>query len=134
MDDEQAVLQANEAFYDAFGSADFAAMVEVWAHDDDVACTHPGWNVLTGYHDVIESWRAILEGAAAPQILWRDARAFVHGDTAFVTCNEVVNGALLVATNIFIRKIKTWTIVHHHAGPCAMTESPVEPAPIDSIH
>ena len=134
MDEEQAVLQVNEAFYDAFGNADFAAMVEAWAHDDDVACIHPGWNVLTGYHDVIESWRAILEGGTAPQILCHEARVFVHGDTALVTCNEVVNGGLLVAMNLFIRKSGTWAMVHHHAGPCAMTESPAESAPTGSVH
>lgn len=128
MDEEQAVLQVNEAFYDAFGNADFAAMVQIWAHDDDIACTHPGWNVLTGYHDVIESWRAILEGAAAPQISCRDACAFVHGDTAFVTCNEVVGGGLLAATNIFVQKSGTWAMVHHHAGPCAVSTAESHPS------
>ena len=59
MYDEQAVLQANEAFYAAFADADISAMVAVWAYDD-VAFTHPGWNVLTGYHDVVESWWSIL--------------------------------------------------------------------------
>ena len=62
MDDEQAVLRANGAFYTAFASADFATMTEVWAHDDGIACIHPGWDVFTGYHDVMESWRTILEG------------------------------------------------------------------------
>ncbi len=134
MDDEQAVLQANEAFYAAFADADISAMVAVWAHDDDVACTHPGWNVLTGYHDVIESWWSILEGSAPPQISCRDARAFVFGDTAFVTCNEVVNGGFLAATNVFVRTSDTWAMVHHHAGPCAAPETPAGFATPSAIH
>ena len=134
MDDEEAVLHVNEAFYAAFDNADFAAMVEIWMHDDAVACTHPGWNVLTGYHDVIESWRAILEGGAPPQITCREARAFAFGDIAFVTCNEVVNGGLLVATNIFVRKKDTWAMVHHHAGPCAVTEISGVSGPSGAVH
>ena len=104
MDDEQAVLRANGAFYTAFASADFTTMTEVWAHDDGIACIHPGWDVLTGYHDVMESWRTILEGGAAPRISCRAARAFLFGDVAFVTCNEMVNGGLLIATNVFVLK------------------------------
>ena len=124
MDDEQAVLRANGAFYTAFASADFAAMTEVWAHDDGIACIHPGWDVLTGYHDVMESWRTILEGGA-PRISCRAACAFLFGDVAFVTCNEMVNGGLLVATNVFVLKDGGWRMVHHHAGPCGAAK----PAP-----
>ena len=134
MDEEQAVLQVNEAFYDAFGNADFGAMVEVWAHDDEVACTHPGWEVLIGYHDVIESWRAILEGGAAPEIFCRGAKAFIYGEVAFVTCSEVVNGGMLAATNIFVRKASTWAMVHHHAGPCAVTQTSTESRPNGALH
>ena len=119
MDDERAILQANEAFYSAFADADISAMVAIWAHEDEVACTHPGWNVLTGYHDVMESWRAILEGSAPPNISCRDARVFIFGDTGFVTCNEIVNGSFMVATNLFVRTTDSWAMVHHHAGPCA---------------
>ena len=134
MVNEQAVLQVNEAFYAAFTNADLEAMIEVWAHDDQIACTHPGWDALTGYHDVMESWRAILEGATAPQISCRDARAFLFGDVAFVTCNEVVNGGLLVATNFFTCRNETWLMVHHHAGPCAATGPATDSAPPGSVH
>ena len=134
MDDERAVLRANGAFYTAFASADFAAMTEVWAHDDGIACIHPGWNVLTGYHDVMESWRTILESDAAPGISCRAARAFLFGDVAFVTCNEMVNGGLLVATNVFVLKDGGWRMVHHHAGPCGAAEPAPGAGPSDSLH
>ena len=134
MDDEQAVLRANGAFYTAFASADSAAMTEVWAHDDGIACIHPGWDVLTGYHDVMESWRTILEGGAAPRISCRAARAFLFGDVAFVTCNEMVNGGLLIATNVFVLKDGGWRMVHHHAGPCSAAEPAPGAGPSDSLH
>ena len=133
MDDEQAVLRANGTFYTAFASADFAAMTEVWAHDDGIACIHPGWDVLTGYHDVMESWRTILE-SGAPQISCRAARAFLFGDVAFVTCNEMVNGGLLVATNVFVLKDGGWRMVHHHAGPCGAAKPASGAGPSDSLH
>lgn len=134
MDDEQAVLRANGAFYTAFASADFATMTEVWAHDDGIACIHPRWDVFTGYHDVMESWRTILEGGAAPRISCRAARAFLFGDVAFVTCNEMVNGGLLVATNVFVLKDGGWRMVHHHAGPCGTPEPAPGAGPSDSLH
>ena len=134
MDDEQAVLRANGAFYAAFASADFAAMTEVWAHDDGIACIHPGWDVLTGYHDIMESWRTILEGGAAPRISCRAARAFLFGDVAFVTCNEMVNGGLLIATNVFVLKDGGWRMVHHHAGPCGAAKPASGAVPSDSLH
>ena len=43
MDDEHSILLVNEAFYAAFAAADFEAMIELWAHEDGIACTHPGW-------------------------------------------------------------------------------------------
>src|SRR5438309_276363 len=42
------VLAANEAFYRAFNQKDSAAMSALWSESMDVACVHPGWNVLTG--------------------------------------------------------------------------------------
>ncbi len=134
MDDEQAVLRANDAFYAAFASADFAAMAEVWAHDDGIACAHPGWNVLTGYRDVMESWRTILEGGAAPRISYRSARARLLGTAAFVTCNEVVEGGLLAATNVFARNDGGWRMLHHHAGPCATAEPASGSGPSGPLH
>ncbi|MEC8068528.1 MAG: nuclear transport factor 2 family protein, partial [Actinomycetota bacterium] len=46
MNDVNAVLAANAAFYDAHESRDLAAMQAVWEHSDRVACTHPGWPIL----------------------------------------------------------------------------------------
>lgn len=134
MDDEQSVIHTNEAFYKAFAEGDFEAMIEVWAHDDDIACTHPGWDVLTGYHDVMESWRTIMDGDALPQIVCQDSQAFVFGDAAFVTCNEVVNDGYLVATNFFVRKNDEWRMVHHQAGPCPANELAFASAPPGPLH
>ena len=68
MSDEQAVLDANEAFYTAFRDRDMAAMEEIWAAEAPVCCIHPGWAPLIGRTPVIESWAAILSDPGAPEI------------------------------------------------------------------
>jgi hypothetical protein len=86
-----AVLFANEAFYQAFATRDLAAMEQVWARHCPVACIHPGWPPLHG--------------------------ATVFGDSAMVVCFEAVPGGFLVATNLFVRQGAVWKLVHHQAGP-----------------
>ena len=41
-----ALRQANDAFYAAFSSLDIERMSDVWAHDPEVKCVHPGWMLL----------------------------------------------------------------------------------------
>ena len=47
--DLEAVLEANQAFYEAFEARDIDAMSELWEHTDRVVCTHPGWATLRGW-------------------------------------------------------------------------------------
>ena len=99
-DDESAVLAANSAFYTAFAAADIKAMEAIWARQDAVACIHPGWGLLAGRDEVIESWGRIFDNAP-PDIICHDARAFLLGDTAYVVCLELMPQGVLIATNLF---------------------------------
>jgi len=126
--DEEAVLAANEAFYRAFASRDFAAMDAVWASETPVACIHPGWDALLGREAVMESWAAILGSPGAPQIRCEAPRAFVLGPSAFVICREVLEQqGRLIATNVFAREQAGWRMVHHQAGPAGQAR-PAPPA------
>lgn len=116
---ELEVLEANEAFYQAFASRDFLAMSRLWAEHHPVACVHPGWDVLDGREEVLSSFRAILGSEAAPRLSCSLAQARVLGETAFVTCHELVGGGRLAATNVFVREGGRWRIVHHQASPIA---------------
>ncbi len=119
MSDQDAILFANEAFYQAFAERDMGAMEAIWAERDSVACIHPGWHPLEGRDEVLESWRAILANAGSPPVVCREPRVHMRGEMAFVVCYEDIHGQFLIATNVFVREGRTWRIVHHQAGPTA---------------
>jgi ketosteroid isomerase-like protein len=115
--DELLVLAANEAFYDAFTGGDLDALDALWAERAPVACIHPGWDALYGREEVMESWRAILGGDHAPDVMCLNPTAHVLGDAAVVICSESINDNNLIATNVFVREDGRWKICHHQAGP-----------------
>jgi ketosteroid isomerase-like protein len=124
------VLAANKAFYDAFTGRDFRAMDALWAQDLPVLCIHPGWDALRGRVEVMASWKAILSTPSTSAVTCGQATAQVLGDLAFVVCTEDVEGATLVATNIFARENHAWKLVHHQAGPVARRAPPAaKPSP-----
>ena len=114
---EEEVLAANRAFYDAFARRDLPAMEALWARAAPCACVHPGWDALRGRDPVLASWKAILSSPAAPAVHCTRASVHVLGEHAFVLCLEEIDGARLVATNLFAREAGGWKLVHHHAGP-----------------
>ena len=123
MQDDEAVLAANRAFYQAFRARDFAAMDALWARAAPVACIHPGWAALIGRDAVMASWRDILGQPTA--IACQAERVLLFGDSACVLCHELLDGGddpdagLLVASNLFVREDGGWRLVHHHAGGVA---------------
>ena len=119
---QDAVLEANAAFYRAFAERDLEAMDRLWAREAPVACTHPAWTVLTGRDDVLKSWEGILTNPDAPSIEVRDAVAHRLGDTAIVLCREIVQGAPAEATNVARFRPRDggeWRMAHHHASAIA---------------
>ncbi len=123
--DEAAVLAANKAFYDAFGTLDIRQMEEVWSREDVVTCIHPGWAALDGWAEVMESWERIFDGAAMMTFTITGAQATVEGGVAWVTCTEnltsVAGGRVMDArietTNVFRSWGGRWLMVHHHGSP-----------------
>lgn len=124
--DHEAVLAANQAFYDAFEARDLDAMSQVWEHSDRVTCVHPGWASLRGWGAVAGSWVALFGGPQQLQFLVTDARAEVVGDVAWVTLDEDLlgdgTGATVASVNVFVRAPDAgsgWLLVAHHGSPVA---------------
>jgi hypothetical protein len=118
MSERATVLFANEALYAAFAGRDIEAMDALWSRHCPVSIIHPGWKLVTGRESVMRSWQSILCNADMPPITCHRAAANVLGDTAVVTCYEEIGGAVLAASNVFVREEGQWLLVHHQAGPC----------------
>lgn len=115
-DDEQ-VLEAHAAFYEAFAERDVDAMEDLWARTLPVTCVHPGWSLLEGREAVLASWKSILEGPASPDVVASREVVHVYGETAVVVCVETLADGQLMATNVLSLELGRWRMVHHQAGP-----------------
>ncbi len=144
---EQAVLEANLRFYEAFQALDIEKMDEVWSHEDWVECVHPGWDLLLGWGEVRESWARIFAGTQRMKVDLSSVWVRVEGDVAWVACTEHVTStfergfdqALVQATNIFVQRPapaeapsegggaglgSRWQMVAHHASPLPSSQTP----------
>ena len=119
MRDEDAILFANEVFYNAFQSRDLIAMETIWAVKAPLICVHPGGAPLHGRAAILASWAEILKHAASADLRFAEARAIIVDGVAFVSCFERIGGGALSATNAFVREYGRWRMVLHHAGSCA---------------
>ena len=117
MNDQEAILFNNDAFYAAFSCGDIAAMSSLWAQTEDVSVIHPGWEPLFGREAVLNSWADIVSEGSSSSIICREPHLFVRNDCATVVCFEDINGIFLAATNIFVKQGGSWRVIHHQAGP-----------------
>lgn len=132
---ESEVLASNDAFYEAFNARDMSAMDRLWAERSPVVCLHPGSTALHGRTQVIRSWQSILASDGAPRVSVEGSRAVMLGETAMVLCYERVTdpdtgtGAVLAATNVFVRESGEWRLVHHHSSAIGriVTDTPSSP-------
>ena len=124
MDDRDAVVQANAAFYRAFESLELKRMEEIWLRAPHIKCVHPGWGLLIGWGPVMESWQRIFANTAMMRFTLADVRAEVVADFAWVTLTERIESqtpdgsftAQVQATNLFQRAAGRWFLVHHHGS------------------
>lgn len=128
-DDPRELREANERFYRALESLDLAAMDQVWAHDPEVRCIHPGWEALAGWEPVRTSWQQIFRGTRWMRVIPTDVRLQVIGEVGIVSCSENITAsqddevgvAVAQATNLFRRTGEGWRLILHHASPAPVT-------------
>ena len=122
---EDALRTANTRFYSAFESLDLAQMEAVWAHDDEVECVHPGWELLLGWEEVRERWARLFANARRVRIALSSVWIRIEGRVGGVACTEHVttafadsfDDAMVQATNIFVLQEEGWMLVAHHSSP-----------------
>jgi ketosteroid isomerase-like protein len=123
--DRETIRRLNERFYHALESLDIEAMKEVWAHEGEVACVHPGWDIVVGWDAVRSSFEQIFANTTWMRVTATATRIDIIGDVALVSCAENITGksgddvnlAVAQATNIFRRTATGFKMIRHHASP-----------------
>jgi ketosteroid isomerase-like protein len=128
--------EASRAFYEAFERGDVAAMMDVWADDDEIFCIHPGGARHVGPGAVRGAWEEILASATRLRFQLEQQLFFVSTSMAVQSVFEylqVNDEAQLrgpaVATNIYTRTPSGWRMLSHHAAPTPTTMA----APASSV-
>ena len=122
---ENSVLEANERFYGAFNKNDIELMMSVWFKDSTSQCIHPGWDVLTGFEDIMASWQKIFSAGQDLEIKLSHIEVTASENLAWVTCQEnlfsvLTSGVQLSkvhSTNIYKQVQGEWKMILHHASP-----------------
>ena len=125
------------AFYDAFERADLAAMMAVWAADDDIVCVHPQGPRLVGFDAVRESWTQIFATGTALRIRTVDQRRYLGSTMAVHSVVEMLaavgeqggSSPPVSATNVYVLTENGWRMTVHHASPAAEPARPARDAP-----
>jgi len=123
------VLAVNNAFYEAYETADLDTMRDLWTDDPDSVCIHPGAPPVRGAGPVYRSWALVMAHTPYIQFFLTDIEVSLRDeDVAFVTCTENVltggertgpdafGGGKAVATNVFVRAADGWRLWLHHAS------------------
>ena len=129
--------EAEAAFYDAFERGDLAAMMAVWAEDDDIVCVHPQGPRLMGFDAVRLSWTQIFASGTALRIRTVEARQYKAPTIAVHSVVEMLSAPgersaspPVFATNVYVLTEAGWRMSVHHASPGAEAVQPVrEPPP-----
>ena len=129
-DDEimEKVNKTNTEFYRAFENLSIEMMDNLWKHDENVICIHPGWDLFTGWLAIRESWITIFENTEMIRFTITNTKIRTFDKVAVVVCLENIETTSadrrlikigVIATNIFERneQLNQWLLIHHHGSP-----------------
>jgi ketosteroid isomerase-like protein len=122
------IENANIKFYEAFENLSITMMENIWSHNDNCICIHPGWEMFVGWIAIRESWETIFTNTEIIKFTITNSKIRTYQEViAVITCleniemfqNEKKIQLGVVATNIFEynKSQKKWLIVHHHGSP-----------------
>lgn len=135
-DSIEAVLSANAYFYRVLSLADTEVMRGIWFVSPDVTCIHPGWEAITGYERIQQSWASIF-GNQGPLHVWPGEETVrLESGQAWVTCIENIDltateaGCIVQAraVNGFKATPAGWKLIQHRAESIPGAVSPARNA------
>ncbi len=115
----------NNRFYRAFQGLSIGEMDKIWEHGDGVICIHPGWDLITGWLAIRESWITIFQNTTRVKFLITNTKIQIFGDIAVVVCLENVESTAvgeyaiksgILATNLFKKVKSEWLMILHHGS------------------
>lgn len=123
--EENAVLEANTRFYQAFESLDIRRMDPIWVKEPYIRCIHPGWSVRSGWQAVRDSWVLIFNHTRGIRFRVTDTQVHLGGELAWVVCIERIETndgdrwieSQVLATNLYERRDGGWYMILHHGSP-----------------
>ena len=129
---------ASRAFYNAFEQGDIAAMMRVWADDDEIFCIHPsgprniGPNAVRGAWEEIFSTPTTLRFQLEQQMFFVGASMAVQSVLEYLQINEEAKlRGPAIATNIYTRSVGGgWRMIAHHAATAPALPGGPAPAAI----
>lgn len=123
--DKEAVLAANQAFYNAFADRDLKIMTSLWWQGSTSICIHPGSSPIVGWSNIRNSWDSIFQNTNSLEIDIEIIKVEVDQALAYILLREIVlqsnqgrrMKAQSMATNIFQKMAQKWYLVSHHGSP-----------------
>ena len=120
------------AFYSAIARADIAALMALWAEDDEIVCIHPGAARLVGHAAIRTSWEAIFDRGGVhihPIQLHatKNLMVSIHNVVEEIPATAPEQHDMhILATNVYVKTPHGWRIVVHHASiaPGAIVTDP----------
>ena len=118
------VQKINTEFYHAFENLSIERMEELWKHEDNVVCIHPGWDLFIGWLAIRESWITIFRNTKMIKFIITNTKVRVFDNIAVVVCLENIETFFdgenlrlgVIATNIFEQMENQWLLIHHHGS------------------
>jgi uncharacterized protein (TIGR02246 family) len=120
-------------FYEALQQGDLAALMAVWADDEEIVCVHPGGGRVIGPAAIRATFAEIFEHNAIPVTVEQVHRLHtvstaVHHLVERITVQtaEGAQTAWVLSTNVFLKTAQGWRMVAHHASPAPAPEAGAE--------
>ena len=121
------IENANAQFYDAFEKVSISMMENIWSHNDNCICIHPGWEMFVGWLAIRESWMTIFANTENLKFTITNTKIRLYEDVVgVITCVENIKMILnerkvftgVVATNIFEYdgNQRRLLLVYHHGS------------------